>query len=151
MAKNLNKKALIALVSTMLLMISSSLFMVPIKAAQTPQPSQITLSIVVTSEQLDAVDDAIAGFLASPYGNGIDDVNVISSGDTADDQLTYIQTRMATQDTSLDVVGMDVIWTALFADNGWIENLDSYLAPNEMDDYVGGMVDSGTYNGRQLN
>ena len=131
------------------MILSASFFVFPIKATPEPKTSQITLTLVTTSEQFESMDGVVDDFLASDYGNGVDDVNVISSGDTADDQLTYIQTRMATQDTTLDVVGMDVIWTALFVENGWIINLDSYLEANEMDAYIGGMVDSGEYQGSQ--
>lgn len=146
MRKNLNNKALVVLIS-LLMMFSASLFVFPTKGAPTPKTSQITLTIAVTSEQFDAVDDVIAGFLASPFAGNVTAVNVVSSGDTADAQLTYFQTQLAAGSPTLDVIGMDVIWTALFAENGWIENLDSYLAPNEMDSYIGGMVDSSTYNG----
>ncbi|MFX1500804.1 MAG: extracellular solute-binding protein [Promethearchaeota archaeon] len=147
--KKIKNRTTFVLLVLFLLMLSSSFFVFPISAAPKPKSSQISLNIVVTSEQYASINDIKDDFLASEYGNGIDSVTVTSSGDTADDQLTYIQTRMSTQDTSLDVVGMDVVWTALFAENGWIINLDSYLEPNEMDKYIGGMVDSGKYNGSQ--
>ena len=146
MRKNLNHKTLIVLVS-LLMMLSSPLFVFPTTAAPEPKTSAITLTIAVTSEQLAAVDDVIAGFLASPLAGNVTAVNVVSSGDTADAQLIYFQTQLAAEDPTVDVIGMDVIWTALFAENGWIENLDSYLATGEMDSYIGGMVDSSTYQG----
>ncbi len=146
MRKKINYKASTILIS-LLLLISASVIVIPVNAG--PKISQVTLNIVVTSEQIESIEGVIDDFLATDEAEGIDDVNVISSGDTADDQLTYIQTRMATKDTTLDVVGMDVIWTALFAENGWIINLDTHLETKEMDDYVGGMVDSGEYQGSQ--
>lgn len=148
MKKNLNKKALICLIA-FLMLFPLAIFISPVKLETDPESSQVILNIVVTSEQKASILDIIPDFLSSEYGAGVSDVNVISSGDTADDQLTYVQTRLVGGDTSLDVIGMDVIWTALFVENGWLENLDSYLAPNEMDDYVGGMVDSGEYQGSQ--
>lgn len=146
MKKNLNHKTLAVLVS-LLMMLSASFFVFPTNAVPEPKTSAITLTIAVTEEQLAAVDGVIAGFLASPFAGNVTAVNVENSGATSDLQLTYFQTQLAAQDPTLDVIGMDVIWTALFAENGWIENLDSYLDTGEMDDYIGGMVDSGTYKG----
>ncbi|MFW9941591.1 MAG: extracellular solute-binding protein [Candidatus Thorarchaeota archaeon] len=146
MRKNINRTTLVVLVS-LLMMLSGSFFLFPTNAAPVPKTSQVTLTIAITSEQYDAVDDVIAGFLASPLAGEVTDVDVVSSGDTADAQLTYFQTQLAGEDPTIDVIGMDVIWTALFSENGWIENLDTYLDTNEMDDYIGGMVDSCTYKG----
>jgi ABC-type glycerol-3-phosphate transport system substrate-binding protein len=47
------------------------------------------------------------------------------------------------------VIGLDTIWTALFASNGWIIELDPYLDVNEMDDYVIGSVNACRYKGKQ--
>lgn len=148
MKNNLNRKALVFLIG-FLMIFPVTLLIFPVVADSKPKSSQVILNIVVTSEQKASILDVIPMFLKSEYAGGISDVNVISSGDTADDQLTYVQTRLAAEDTSLDVIGMDVIWTALFVENGWLINLDDYLAPNEMDNYVGGMVDSGEYQGSQ--
>jgi len=144
-----NNKVIFVLIG-FLMLLSSSFFVFPVGASSEPKTSQtVILNIVVTSEQKASILGVIPAFLSSSYGAGISDVNVISSGDTADDQLTYIQTRLAAGDTTLDVIGLDVIYTALFVENGWLENLDSYLEAGEMDAYVGGMVDSGKYQGSQ--
>src|SRR3954454_15552558 len=39
----------------------------------------------------------------------------------ADQQRENIVRRLAAKDSSVDIVGMDVIWTAEFAEAGWID------------------------------
>src|SRR4051795_6415158 len=39
----------------------------------------------------------------------------------ADQQRELIVRRLAAKDSSVDIVGMDVIWTAEFAEAGWIK------------------------------
>jgi ABC-type glycerol-3-phosphate transport system substrate-binding protein len=144
--KKYNIKALIVLLSLLSLMISTFFFF-PINVYAEPQSSQVTLTIVVTDQQMPGVENVTDEFLADPLGSGVTSVNVVSSGTTANEQLTFLQTLMAAGTASSHVIGLDVVWTALFASNGWIRNLDPYLDPNEMDDYVAGLVDAGTYQG----
>jgi ABC-type glycerol-3-phosphate transport system substrate-binding protein len=142
-----NKKALIVLASLVLL-ITSTFFLFPIKVYSKPESSQtINLTIYVTDQQMPGVENVTDAFLASPLGSGVTSVNVLSTGTDATGQLTFLQTLMTGGTATSAVIGLDVVWTALFADNGWIINLDSYLDPNEMDDYVAGLVDAGTWNG----
>jgi ABC-type glycerol-3-phosphate transport system substrate-binding protein len=54
---------------------------------------------------------------------------------------------MAAGSTDYDVIGLDTTWNALFASNGWIIPLDSYLTPGEMSSFGSGMVDACTYKG----
>ncbi len=142
-----NKKALIVLASLVFLM-TSTFFLFPIKVQAKPVSSQVPmLTIYVTDQQMAGVEFVKADFLASPLGSGVTDVTVTSTGTTANDQLAFLQTLMGGGTATAAVIGLDVVWTALFASNGWIINLDSYLDPNEMDDYVAGLVDAGTWNG----
>jgi len=146
--KKLNTKATIFLVS--LLFIISGVFVIPaIAQADEPKTSQaVVVDIVVTDEQIASVYAGLNRFQEHPLSNGIDAVNVISSGTTAEAQLSYIQTRLAAGDTDLDIIGMDVVWTAQFAENGWIENLSAstLLGPTyDMSIYIGGMASSCEY------
>ena len=141
-----NKKALIVLGSLVLLM-TSTFFLFPIKVHSKPNSSQVPmLTVYVTDQQKPGVDYFISDFLASPHGSGVKAVTVTSTGTTANLQLTFLQTLMTGGTATAAVIGLDVVWTAVFASNGWIINLDSYLDPNEMDDYVAGLVDAGTWN-----
>ena len=141
-----NKKALVVLGSLVLLM-TSTFFLFPIKVHSKPNSSQVPmLTIYVTDQQKPGVDYVIADFLTSPLGSGVTAVTVTSTGTTANEQLAFLQTLMTGGTATAAVIGLDVVWTAVFASNGWIINLDSYLEPNEMDDYVAGLVDAGTWN-----
>jgi ABC-type glycerol-3-phosphate transport system substrate-binding protein len=142
-----NKKALIVLGSLVLLM-TSTFFLFPITVYSKPESSQtINLTIYVTDQQKPGVDFVTAAFMASPLGAEVASVTVTSTGTTANEQLAFLQTLMTGGTATSAVIGLDVVWTAVFASNGWIINLDSYLDPNEMDDYVAGLVDAGTWNG----
>ena len=141
-----NKKALVVLASLVLLM-TSTFFLFPINVHSKPVSSQVPmLTIYVTDQQMAGVENVTDAFLASPLGSGVTDVTVTSTGGTANLQLSFLQTLMTGGTATAAVIGLDVVWTAVFASNGWIINLDSYLDPNEMDDYVAGLVDAGTWN-----
>ena len=142
-----NKKALIVLGSLVLLM-TSTFFLFPINVHSKPNSSQVPmLTIYVTDQQMPGVEFVKADFLASPLGSGVTDVTITSTGTQANEQLTFLQTLMTGGTATAAVIGLDVVWTAIFASNNWVINLDSYLDPNEMDDYVAGLVDAGTYDG----
>ncbi len=110
----------------------------------TPAKAQgITLKIIVTDQQAPGIEDVVDEFLAA--NSGVSAVEVVASGTMAENQLTYLITQMETGSTEYDVIGLDTIWTAQFAENGWIEDLTGDLEADEMDAYFGGMVDSCTY------
>ncbi|MFW9867370.1 MAG: extracellular solute-binding protein, partial [Candidatus Thorarchaeota archaeon] len=106
----------------------------------------IDLEIYVTDQQMPGVENVTADFLASPLGNGVDSVTVISSGTTSDSILTFLQSLMEAGTATATVIGIDTTWTAPFADNGWIIDLDPYLEVNELDDYGPGIVSACKYN-----
>jgi len=142
-----NKKALV-LLSSLVLLMTSTFFLFPINVHSKPVSSQVPmLTIYVTDQQMAGVENVTDAFLASPLGSGVTAVTVTSTGTTANLQLAFLQTLMTGGTATAAVIGLDVVWTAVFASNGWLVNLDSYLDPNEMDDYVAGLVDAGTYDG----
>jgi len=144
MRKKINQKALVVLIGFMM-MLSASLFVFPIRAFQKPKTSQVTLTIVVTDQQMPGVKNVTDAFLASSLGTGVTSVTVVSSGTTANDQLTFLETLMAGGTATSHVIGLDVVWTALFADNGWIIDLTDHLDANELDAYGSGIVAAGMY------
>ncbi|MHA2002014.1 MAG: extracellular solute-binding protein [Promethearchaeota archaeon] len=114
----------------------------------TPQATAqgVTLKIIVTTQQAPGVEAVVSDFLASDLGTGVSGVEVVKSGDRADNQLTYLTTQMTTGSSEFDVLGLDTVWTAQFAANNWIDELD--IPTSEMNNFYGGMVDSSTYNGK---
>jgi multiple sugar transport system substrate-binding protein len=147
MKKSINSKAFI-LLSAILFLLTASVVVMPIRANVKPVPAQVTLKIIVSDQQKPGVDGVIAAFLADPLGAGVTSVDVVASGTRSNDQLAYTVGQMELESDEFDVIGLDTIWPAQFAENGWIVELTPLLDPNEMDDYVDGMVDSGTYKGK---
>ena len=93
----------------------------------------VTLNIIVTDQQAPGVEAVVDDFVAAT--EGVDAVEVVASGTRADDQLTYLTTLLAAGDSEFDVIGLDTVWTAQFAENGWIKDLTGDLEAGEMDDY----------------
>ncbi|MFW9867738.1 MAG: extracellular solute-binding protein, partial [Candidatus Thorarchaeota archaeon] len=139
-------KVFAVLVGFLMLFPTSSIIF-PLIEPRKPQSSQgVALTIIVPDQQKPGVENVTVDFLASPLGNGVDSVTVISSGTTADDILTFLQSLMKSGTATATVIGLDTTWTAPFADNGWIINLDPYLEVNELDDYGPGIVSACNYN-----
>ena len=133
---------------SMLFVMTSAFFLFPVNVSSKPNSSAVPmLTIYVTDQQKPGVDAVVADFLADPLGADVTAVTVTSTGTTANDQLAFLQTLMAGGTATAAVIGIDVVYTALFASNGWIINLDSYVTPTEMNNFVAGLVDAGTWNG----
>jgi multiple sugar transport system substrate-binding protein len=66
----------------------------------------------------------------------------------ATDQREQLVRRLAANDSSIDIVGMDVIWTAEFANAKWIEPFPDSQRAALTDGVLQGPVKSGTYQGK---
>jgi len=66
----------------------------------------------------------------------------------ATDQREQLVRRLAANDSSIDIVGMDVIWTAEFANADWIVPFPDSQRPALTDGVLRGPVQSGTYQGK---
>ncbi len=64
---------------------------------------------------------------------------------TASDQREQIVRRLAANDTSVDLIGMDVIWTAEFANAGWLSPFPDSSKAKLTDGVLKGPVESATY------
>ncbi|MFW9872899.1 MAG: extracellular solute-binding protein [Candidatus Thorarchaeota archaeon] len=148
--KNILYLKVLVILSGISLLFSTPSFIVPDREFYGLNASQgVELTIIVPDYQLPGVENVTDDFLASPLGRGVASVNVQSSGVVIDEQLTYLQTLMQSGTATNHVISLDVIWTAYFAANGWIVNLDPYLDSNEMDDYSPGIVTACKYQGNQ--
>lgn len=140
--KRLNKKATAILFGMFFLLSASFMFSTAVGGLETQQA--VDLKIIVTDQQKPGVDAVVDDFVAA--NDDVASVEVIASGTRADDQLTYLTTQMGAESDEFDVIGLDTVWPAQFAENGWIVDLTDLLEDGEMDDYVEAMVDSCTYN-----
>jgi multiple sugar transport system substrate-binding protein len=67
---------------------------------------------------------------------------------SADQQREQLVRRLAARDSDIDIMGMDVIWTAEFAEAGWILPWPEEAAAQVRAGSIGATVQSGTYEGR---
>jgi multiple sugar transport system substrate-binding protein len=57
----------------------------------------------------------------SKQSGGAYDITVNTLPSAADDQRQQLVRRLSAQDSSIDIIGMDVVWTAEFAEAGWVK------------------------------
>ena len=56
--------------------------------------------------------------------------------------------KMVSEDTSIDVMALDVVYVAEFASAGWIEALDDLYTEDELSAYLDGTVEGAKYDGK---
>ena len=65
----------------------------------------------------------------------------------ADAQREQLVRRLGAEDTSIDIIGMDVIWTAEFANAGWLRPWDGQLASQVTENVFDSVVESASFEG----
>lgn len=78
------------------------------------------------------------GQKCSQESNGEYRIVTIPLPKAADDQRLQLARRLAGNDHSLDLMGMDVVWTAEFADAGWLAPVPEELAATVSAESLGG-------------
>jgi multiple sugar transport system substrate-binding protein len=66
----------------------------------------------------------------------------------ADQQRQSLVRRLAAKDSSIDIAGMDVVWTAEFAEAGWIKPWPAAEAAKVRQGTLPGPLKTATYKGR---
>jgi len=146
--KKINKTALVGLFA-FLMVLSMPVFLLPVSASPAPKPSAgVTLTVTMLGDQQKPGVEAVkAAFLASDLGHGVDSVVVKSSGSNADLQLATLQTELQGGTLTSDLIAIDTVWTAPFADNGWIIKLDNDINVSGLSAFGSGIVASCLYKG----
>ena len=80
--------------------------------------SGTTVSWYIFNEPSGAYDQAAKD--CSEQSNGRYNINYVRLPTNADQQRELVARRLAAEDSDIDIVGMDVNWTAEFAEAGWI-------------------------------
>ena len=83
-----------------------------------PPPPQPMLSWYVFDERSGAFREAAES--CSTQSGGRYSINLVPLPSDADQQREQLVRRLAAADPAIDIIGMDVIWTAEFAEAGWI-------------------------------
>ncbi|MFI6599905.1 ABC transporter substrate-binding protein [Nonomuraea sp. NPDC050536] len=73
-------------------------------------------------------------------------VTLLELPEAADEQRAQMVANLQARSTRYDVLGLDVVWTAEFAENGWIIPLERGLFP--LDRFLPPVVDTAVYKGK---
>lgn len=73
-------------------------------------------------------------------------VTLLELPEAADEQRAQMVANLQAKSERYDVLGLDVVWTAEFADNGWIIPLERGLFP--LDKFLPPVVDTALYQGK---
>ncbi|MDQ3572283.1 MAG: extracellular solute-binding protein [Actinomycetota bacterium] len=65
----------------------------------------------------------------------------------ADAQREQLVRRLGAEDTSIDIIGMDVIWSAEFANAGWLRPWEGELRQEVTDDVFDSVIESASFEG----
>jgi multiple sugar transport system substrate-binding protein len=100
----------------------------------------------VFSEPGGAYDAAVA--TCNKQAKGAFKINYIRLPTDANQQRELLVRRLAAKDSSIDLMGMDVIWTAEFAQAKWIKHWKGADAAAATEDKLAGPVKSVKYKGK---
>jgi multiple sugar transport system substrate-binding protein len=105
-----------------------------------------TVNWYVFKEPSGAYDQAAAS--CSQQSGGRYQIKIRPLPTNADTQREQLVRRLAARDSSVDILGMDVIWTGEFAEAGWIQPFPADQAAAISRGVLAGPLQTGTYKGR---
>jgi multiple sugar transport system substrate-binding protein len=97
----------------------------------------------VYDEPSDAFRDAAAA--CTEEADGRYRVETVNLPNNADEQREQLVRRLAAGDSDIDIIGMDVIWTAEFAEAGWINPVPETEIDAVTDGRLDAAIESATY------
>jgi multiple sugar transport system substrate-binding protein len=100
----------------------------------------------VFQEPSGAYNDAVAN--CNKQANGRYNIVLVPLPTNADQQRELVVRRLAAEDTDIDIIGMDVIWTAEFASAGWIKEWTGQDKTDVSQGTLQGPLTSGTFQGK---
>jgi trehalose/maltose transport system substrate-binding protein len=105
-----------------------------------------TLNLWVFQEPSGSFTDAAKRCSAASGGKYTIKFNALSND--ADQQRQALVRRLAAKDSSIDIAGMDVVWTAEFAEAGWIKPWPAAEAAKIKQGTLAGPLKTATYKGQ---
>jgi multiple sugar transport system substrate-binding protein len=100
----------------------------------------------VFQEPSGAYNDAVAN--CNEAAGGRYTIELVPLPTSADQQRELVVRRLAAEDKDIDIIGMDVIWTAEFAEAGWIREWTGADRSEVEQGTLEGPLRSGTYQDR---
>ena len=105
-----------------------------------------TLNLWVFQEPSGSFTDAAKR--CSQASGGRYEIKFNALSNDADQQRQALVRRLAAKDSSIDIAGMDVVWTAEFAEAGWIKPWPAAEADKIKQGTLAGPLKTATYQGR---
>ncbi|QXC60019.1 ABC transporter substrate-binding protein [Aquihabitans sp. G128] len=105
-----------------------------------------TLNWYVYNEPSGAFTDAASA--CNEAADGKYRIKAVNLPNNADEQREQLVRRLAAKDSSIDIIGMDVIWTAEFAEAGWIKPIPKAEADQVTKGRLAPAVKTATYKDR---
>jgi multiple sugar transport system substrate-binding protein len=105
-----------------------------------------TLNLWVFQEPSGAFADAVSRCSASSGGRYKIVYNALSAN--ADQQRQSLVRRLAAKDKSIDIMGMDVVWTPEFAEAKWLKPWPANVAAQVRAGTLAGPLQTATYQGK---
>ena len=106
-----------------------------------------------TSQASGNVNWCIGKDTSGAYGTAIDlfkqenpdvTVQLVELPESADEQRTQLVQRLDAESDECDVLGMDVIWTAEFAAQEWLQDTSEIIEPRQ-DDFIASTLETAEY------
>jgi multiple sugar transport system substrate-binding protein len=105
-----------------------------------------TINLWVFNEPSGAFQDAVNRCSASSHGQYKIVYNKLSAN--ADQQRQSLVRRLAAKDSSIDIMGMDVVWTSEFAGANWLREWPANLAAQLRSGTLAGPMQTAMYKGK---
>lgn len=105
-----------------------------------------TLNWYIFHEPSGSFQAAAAG--CSAASGGAYNIKIQELPTSADSQRQQLVRRSAAKDSSLDILGLDVVWEAEFSEAGWIENWTGQRRQQVEQDAVRAALDTATWKGQ---
>jgi multiple sugar transport system substrate-binding protein len=105
-----------------------------------------TINWYTFKEPSGAFDDGVAN--CNKQANGRYQIKLVPLPTDANQQRELLVRRLAAEDDSVDVIGMDVIWTAEFAEAGWIRPVPAQDEQEIQSNTLQGPLETAKYQGK---
>jgi trehalose/maltose transport system substrate-binding protein len=106
----------------------------------------VTLNWYVATQPGGTIQEVAAR--CTEESNGRYEISVELLPTTANTQREQLVRRLAAKDSSVDLVGMDVIWTAEFANAGWVSEWPADLARQVTEGVFPSVIETASFEGR---
>jgi multiple sugar transport system substrate-binding protein len=106
----------------------------------------VTLNWFVATQPGGTIQEVAKACTDQSNGQYKIEVNLLPTDATQ--QREQLVRRLAAKDSTVDLIGMDVIWTAEFANAGWIKPFPSSLAKQVTKGDFPSVIRTGTFNGQ---